>query len=930
MLAGCFAASANAAYLVDLGTLPGGHASYAAAISDSGQVVGSATTVSGTTTAISWTAAGGMVAIGAPAAHTYSAATAVNESGQVVGYWSSDGGSSGGWRGFSWTEEGGMRDLGTLPGSSHAFVVPRGVDDAGQVVGSTTAPDGLSHPFTWTEEDGIVDRVGTIGFGSSTYPSGVNAGGQVVGGASRPGETDTAFSWTEAGGTVDLGRFPNSGFGADAAGVSDSGRVVGIAARNDGSQHGFSWTFSTGMVDIGTLPGAPYDRSSAEGVNDSGQVIGSSSAAEGYDHAISWTDEGGIVDLGTLPGAEQSYSYATGINNSGQIVGYSSTYAGDVRAFITTDVEPPPAPDTHAPALKLTTPTNKTRLTLDQVALASYSCFEEPSGSGLDTCSGTVPNGAPLDTSTAGSHSFTVRATDKAGNVRSQTIKYTVLGGKPKITVTAPADGATYVLNEIVRVAYTCEPNGSPISECSGTARSGKLLDTSTTGTQTFTVEATDEAGNSQSKTVTYTVVEPPLPTIAITTPADGATYGRGAVVNADYSCASAPGAPGLTTCNGPVGNGTAINTAQLGDHTFAVTALDNDGREVSRSVTYTVRDLTAPKIVPAAPAQGDRYMQGASVAASYACTDEKGGSGLASCSGTVPSGESIDTSTLGHHTFQITARDKAGNETSRQIGYDVIDLVDPTVAIETPADGATYEQGTTVQAVYSCGDEENGSGVASCEGTVATGDPIDTGTLGDHTFTVEALDEAGNSNSKTVHYSVVDVKAPTISLTAPVDGATYTLGDDVQAAYACADEQGGSGLASCTGDVDSGSAIDTLTAGPNTFTVRAEDHAGNPAQRSVTYTVKVTPKSLCALTRQYLRSSGRYSRLSAAQKAATDRLGTAACQVLDSVVPKLKPAQKAQFIAVYKKSVDALAASSQGWLTSAQASKLKELADAL
>jgi hypothetical protein len=82
------------------------------------------------------------------------------------------------------------------------------------------------------------------------------------------------------------------------------------------------------------------------------------------------------------------------------------------------------------------------------------------------------------------------------------------------------------------------------------------------------------------------------------------------------------------------------------------------------------------------------------------------------------------------------------------------------------------------------------------------------------------------------------DRTAPVIDITAPENGANYLLGQRVYAAYSCADEQGGSGLKSCVGDVSNGAAIDTGTVGPKSFTVRAEDNAGNVATMTIHYGV--------------------------------------------------------------------------------------------
>ena len=82
------------------------------------------------------------------------------------------------------------------------------------------------------------------------------------------------------------------------------------------------------------------------------------------------------------------------------------------------------------------------------------------------------------------------------------------------------------------------------------------------------------------------------------------------------------------------------------------------------------------------------------------------------------------------------------------------------------------------------------------------------------------------------------DSTAPTITITTPAEGATYLLGQVVIADYACQDEAGGSGLASCEGDVPNGSPIDTSSVGSKSFTVNAADHAGNTALLTHNYSV--------------------------------------------------------------------------------------------
>jgi hypothetical protein len=93
-------------------------------------------------------------------------------------------------------------------------------------------------------------------------------------------------------------------------------------------------------------------------------------------------------------------------------------------------------PPAGAPTATVTTPPEGTTYTKGRAVNASYSCSPGASGGvlkpGAAGCSGPVANNSPIDTSTAGSHTFSVTATDTDNQATTTTTHY---------TVTAPGGG---------------------------------------------------------------------------------------------------------------------------------------------------------------------------------------------------------------------------------------------------------------------------------------------------------------------------------------------------------------------------------------------------------------------------------------------------------------------------------------------------------
>jgi hypothetical protein len=113
---------------------------------------------------------------------------------------------------------------------------------------------------------------------------------------------------------------------------------------------------------------------------------------------------------------------------------------------------------------------------------------------GVFDITNTNTTGAKLSAGDSGSYSVTVQAPAAPADSTG-----------PTITLTTPANTATYLVNQQVLADYGCsDPAG--VKTCVGTVANGAAIDTGSVSSKSFTVNATDNLNNASTLTHNYNV----------------------------------------------------------------------------------------------------------------------------------------------------------------------------------------------------------------------------------------------------------------------------------------------------------------------------------------------------------------------------------------------------------------------------------------
>jgi hypothetical protein len=514
--------------------------------------------------------------------------------------------------------------------------------------------------------------------------------------------------------------------------------------------------------------------------------------------------------------ANGSYTLSAKAYDTANNIGQSSTVTVTVNN-----------PDTTAPTVSITAPANSATVsgTVSVTASASdnvgVSKVEFYVNNVLQTTDTASPFTFSWNTTTLANGSYTLSATayDAVNNIgQSSTVTVTVNNldtTVPTVSITAPANNAT--VNGTVSVTASASDN---VGVSKVEFYVNNVLQATTTsapftfswnttalanGSYTLSAKAYDAANNiGQSSTVTVTVNNPDttVPTVSITAPANSTTVNGTVSITADASDNIkiskvefyVKNVLKKTVTSAPYSYKWGTTTVTDGSYTLTAKAYDAAGKMGNSSpVTVLVKNDTKPPTITITSPIADSTVSRIKTVTATASDNKRVtkvefyvDGELQTTDTASPWRYSWNTASLtnGAHTLSAKAYDASENM-GESLPLSVIvfnDKIAPMVSLTSPADSALVSGKVTITGTAS--DDFKLSKVQfyinnvlkktysseSFSYTWATTTVSD----GSYTLTAKAIDSFGNVGLSSVTLSVKnDTKAPTVTITSPINNAT-------------------------------------------------------------------------------------------------------------------------------------------------------------
>jgi hypothetical protein len=405
-----------------------------------------------------------------------------------------------------------------------------------------------------------------------------------------------------------------------------------------------------------------------------------------------------------------------------------------------------------------------------------------------------------------GLNTIELRAIDLAGNGAAHQIEVLLDSTAPALAVTSPSNGQVFGASRAPitvgisdATATTVTVNGEAASLPAGGGLVTKDVTLAAEGSNTITIEVTDQAGNTRTESVKVVLdlTAPILTTELANGVRLGPQQGNTLLVTLHVDDTTTTTATlGGTTYSLAAGGGVIQGAVALeeGQNLISMRVTDATGRatELKRTVLYDITPPAGALNVPEAGAVVRRTVQ-----LSAATSDNL--TGITSVSFAIDGGSArlgergqgtdvtwlaeLDTTPLadGSHTASVTMVDGVGNRRTYSTAF-TVDNTPPAVALNRPSAGSFVSGVTTIVAtandarsgVDSITIKANGLPVGTCERAATCSLPFDTTKLPDGTLqiTATALDRAGNTSAVAQLGALIDNAAPSKFLVSPAPGA--------------------------------------------------------------------------------------------------------------------------------------------------------------
>lgn len=464
-------------------------------------------------------------------------------------------------------------------------------------------------------------------------------------------------------------------------------------------------------------------------------------------------------------------------------------------------------------------------------------------------------NGTTIAANADGSYSvtgipagdYTITATDAAGNTATQ--KVTVTEKQQAPTVTVPSNTVSSADGQTATTTITVDPHGSSVSAVEPKESGAQVTRTAenqyqftATANGSYTVEVTTADNLSASVALQVTGIqektnEPPVIQLGeqqlnaamteVTIPVT--------VSDPDGSAADVKLTASGGTLTGEGGSYTFTATAN-GSYTF--TAVDKDGNQATANA-YVEKIIG--NIAPAIRAGQPQVSAGTATAAITA--DPNGGAAITSVTGSegctvAPQGDgSYLLTTSANGTYTVTATNALGKTAQTTVTVSGIDSTPPVIGEPT----VSYSEDRKTATVSLSVTDEGGVASVTFAGIEmsASGGSYQASVSQNGSYTVVAVDQAGNQQSATVQVSGIDLTPPSIQ----VMSANNTWQKSQTVTFSVTDENSGVSTVQVTKDgapvaYTESSGYQFIASANGTYVIAATDKAGNQSTQSVTITM--------------------------------------------------------------------------------------------